>query len=206
MEPTFLLAAVGSLILSVSVHECAHAAVAWRAGDPTARDMGRVTLNPLAHVDPFWSLLLPALFYATAGVAIGAGKPVPINPMQLTRTGYAAAVAAGPLSNLALAIAGGLLLRVSGATAPGMGFAETVLRDFVLMNLGLLVLNFLPLPPLDGSGVVAALFFRQPGLGGPAFVTSGLLLMALLAVGALDAVLGPLLNAFIRVFSAVGLW
>ncbi|MCI0341745.1 MAG: site-2 protease family protein [Planctomycetales bacterium] len=205
-EPAYLLAQLALLIFSVCVHETAHAAVAWWGGDPTARDLGRVTLNPIAHVDPLWSLLVPAVFVASGGHPVGAARPVPINPMLLSRWNYAGAVAAGPLSNVVLALVAGMLLRVLTELGLAAPLPDLLLRELILINVGLAAFNLLPLPPLDGSSVLAAVVFRQPGLGGTAFVTSLVILLTLSAFGILGRVLNPVYSAAIRVFEALGLW
>lgn len=170
------------MILSLSVHEFAHAWVAWRLGDDTAGREGRLTLNPLSHIDAFGTLLVPAVNVLMGGFAlIGWAKPVPVRPERFhrkvtMRTGMILTAAAGPLSNLLLAItaiavaavlvrfapqvlvgsgrelslvSSANLGRLIGAHA-GTGVAQLLQAMFVL-NIGLFIFNFLPLPPLDGS-------------------------------------------------------
>jgi Zn-dependent protease len=149
------------LILSLTVHEFFHAFTAWKLGDDTAARHGRLTLNPLPHIDPIGTLLLPL-----AGVPFGWAKPVPVDVSRVRR-GISMAKAnilissAGPLSNLALAllasIAFGLLARFApGALARGGGAYE-LLVALIMVNVALAVFNLLPIPPLDGSHVAEAL-------------------------------------------------
>ena len=156
------------LIASLSVHECADAWTAWRLGDDTARLMGRMTLNPIAHIDPIGTLLLPLL-----GVPFGWAKPVPVNPLNFTRkihmrTGMMLTALAGPASNMAIA----LLSRSSWACCalpPGPAQSQrraVRLLDFLMqLNVVLAMFNLLPVPPLDGSRIVDRLIpcsLRRP--------------------------------------------
>jgi Zn-dependent protease len=152
------------LILSLSVHECAHAWAAFRLGDDTARLLGRMTINPLAHIDPIGTLVLPML-----GVPFGWAKPVPVNPLRFTRrvsmrTGMMFTALAGPLSNLAIALIGTVLLALVLRFHPfALRTTEAVthlLWTLTGMNVVLAVFNMLPIPPLDGSRVVDALLPR----------------------------------------------
>lgn len=140
-----------ALSLSLTVHEFAHAYAADRLGDPTPRSFGRVTLNPLRHLDPFGTLLL-----LIAG--FGYARPVPINPNNLGRWGVFWATAAGPLSNLMIAIICAGLLTLLPATPTVQIILDRVLR----LNVVLAVFNLLPIPMLDGSRILGALV---PSLG-----------------------------------------
>ena len=149
------------LVLSLTVHEFAHAWSAARLGDDTAARAGRLTLNPLAHIDPIGTILLPLL-----GIPFGWAKPVPINPARFRRsvrmsTGTMITASAGPLSNVALAIlctvAYGLVIRFAPEAAmPGSGSRELLLI-MIQLNVALAVFNMIPVPPLDGSRVVEGL-------------------------------------------------
>jgi Zn-dependent protease len=146
----FVEAAVVILILipSIIVHEVSHGFVADRLGDPTARNAGRLTLNPLPHIDPFGSVLLPAMLALANGPIFGWANPVPVNPGRFTNpTGHMAITAvAGPASNILLATVVARLVFPSLSGIP----AEIVLW-FIYLNLLLAVFNMLPIPPLDGS-------------------------------------------------------
>lgn len=161
LQPTFLL----SILIALSVHEAAHAFTANRLGDPTAREMGRLTLNPIAHLD-----LLGSLLFLLVG--FGWGKPVPVNPRHFHRPKRDSALTAfaGPFSNLALAILSFVILRVAfgeigrfdliAGAASGVDALPLFLRQFLesslFINLALMAFNLLPVAPLDGSKVLEA--------------------------------------------------
>lgn len=146
------------LLLSVVIHEVAHGAMAYRLGDPTAKYEGRLTLNPLKHLDWWGSFLIPLfLFIATSGgFMFGYAKPVPFNPYNLKSQKYGPALVglAGPAANFTLALVFGLAMRF------GLGFIPVSLMELfeiiVILNLVLMVFNLVPIPPLDGSKVLFA--------------------------------------------------
>jgi Zn-dependent protease len=149
------------LLVGFPVHEFAHALAAYRLGDSTAKLMGRLTLNPIAHFDPLGGILLAVTFIGTS-FGFGWAKPTPVNPSNLEggHRGEAIVAAAGPLSNLILAIAAALPLRYLVAN-PDLalqipGIALDVLNLFILINIVLMIFNLLPIPPLDGSKVLFA--------------------------------------------------
>jgi Zn-dependent protease len=149
------------LLIGFPVHEFAHALAAYRLGDSTARFMGRLTLNPVAHFDPLGGILLAVTFIGS-GFGFGWAKPTPVNPSNLEggRYGEAMVAAAGPISNLVLATAAALPLRYLLANpelarqVPSMALQVLIL--FVFINLVLMVFNLFPIPPLDGSKVLFA--------------------------------------------------
>jgi len=143
-------------LFSVIIHEVAHGYTALRHGDPTAKIMGRLTLNPVPHIDPIGSILLPVLlFFSGSGILFGWAKPVPVNPLNFRnyRRGEIAVSASGPLSNLALAAIFALVLRLE---VGGMGLATLAFYG-VRINLFLALFNLIPIPPLDGSHILAML-------------------------------------------------
>ena len=147
------------LFFSTSLHELMHAYVALRLGDDLAHSRGRISLNPLVHIDPFLTVLLPLGMLLLGLQPILAAKPVPINTGRLRGgdTGLALVGLAGPLTNLVIAIFTGLLLRYTSFR----GFSLDLLQGFFDINIALFVFNMIPLPPLDGSRVLYA-FAPEP--------------------------------------------
>lgn len=155
------------LILSLGVHEAAHAWSAWKCGDPTAKDLGRMTLNPIVHVDIWMTIVIPAICILAGAPVFGGAKPVPVNPNRLRKpwTDMAVVALAGPFSNLLLAVLFFALARFFAKTGYYNGASETfglrlddmlprVLYGTSFVNVALFVFNLLPIPPLDGSRVV----------------------------------------------------
>jgi Zn-dependent protease len=143
------------VIFSAIIHEVMHGVAADRLGDPTARLAGRLTLNPIPHLDPIGSILLPLIFaLSPGGFFFGWAKPVPYNPYNLTKAPYwgeAIVAAAGPASNLALALIFGLVVR-----SDIFPLANELWFYIVAINISLMLLNLLPIPPLDGSKILSA--------------------------------------------------
>jgi len=158
MEPSTIFFIV-ILIFSVIIHEISHGYVAEMLGDPTARMAGRLTLNPIPHVDLFGSFILPVLLIVShAGFVFGWAKPVPYNPYNLKdqKWGPAMVAVAGPLSNIFIAIIFGLALRFADILSLPAAFVE-IFFIIVILNIVLAVFNMIPIPPLDGSKVLFAL-------------------------------------------------
>lgn len=143
-----------ALLFSVSLHEMMHAFVAYRLGDDLAHSHGRISLNPLKHVDPFLSIALPGMLLLLGLPPILAAKPVPINTSRLDgeELGLAAVGLAGPLTNLVLATIAALVINLTGVS----GLAQDIFELLVALNVGLFVFNMLPIPPLDGSRLLYA--------------------------------------------------
>lgn len=147
---------IAVLILSVVVHEVSHGFAANFLGDPTARLSGRLTLNPLPHIDPIGSVLVPLLlFFTSTGVMFGWAKPVPVNPFNLRgKFGEAIVAGAGPLSNIGIALVFGLFIRVGADIVPA-SFLQIAIA-VVIINIVLAIFNLVPIPPLDGSKILFA--------------------------------------------------
>jgi Zn-dependent protease len=154
MNLSDLILFIPSLLIAMTVHEASHAYAGYMLGDHTAKLEGRLSLNPLVHIDPIFTVLLPIMMIAAGQPPIMAAKPVPFNPYGLKYGEFGAAIVAiaGPLSNLLLAIIAALALRFANTT----GLYE-ILRFFIGLNVSLAVFNLIPWPPLDGSRVVYAL-------------------------------------------------
>jgi Zn-dependent protease len=216
MTPEFLTAAVGlmTFIFSVIVHENAHGLAAEHFGDPTARALGRITMNPLPHLDPIGSLLLPLAAYLSGIPFLGWAKPVPVNPANLRNpvihNAYVAA--AGPASNLLLALASAILWIAVGLTfkhVPGLAdsaerslfFFNTLFFNMINVNCVLALFNLMPIPPLDGHWILMR--YLPPGPR-EALASIGrwgfLILIALLWSGILWRILGPMLRLVVSVY------
>ncbi len=151
------------VLFAITVHEVAHGWVARQLGDPTAMMLGRLTLNPLKHIDPIGTVLVPILLLMVGGVIFGWAKPVPITVENLRnpKRDMALVAAAGPLSNLAMALGWALLMKVAlviSGSLPALALPLTYMSAAgITINIILLVLNLIPIPPLDGSRVVSGL-------------------------------------------------
>ena len=156
-----LILTISFLVISLGIHEAAHAWVAAMCGDTTARDMGRLTLNPIAHIDPFMTVILPLVLYLTSGFIFGGAKPVPVNAMRLRHPlrDMMFVALAGPASNFLLAIIFALAAKglMFFGGMPREALAVQVMGSAYFLNLILAAFNMLPVPPLDGSRVMAYL-------------------------------------------------
>jgi Zn-dependent protease len=159
MQGSFSIFYFFILIFSIIVHEVAHGLMAEREGDSTARRLGRITLNPIKHIDWFGSIILPAILILTnAGMVVGWAKPVPYNPDNLKRGNKSVALVsiAGIIVNLGIAIVFGLLIRVLLSTGTGTSAIVEIASIIVLLNIVLALFNAIPLAPLDGFRFLSA--------------------------------------------------
>jgi Zn-dependent protease len=166
MNETLLLALamIPALVIAIVFHEVAHGWVALALGDPTAKEQRRLSFNPVRHVDPFGTLILPGLLAITGAPVFGWAKPVPVIKQRLNNPRFSmmAVAAAGPGTNFILAAIGAVLLGLlaRGASLPSdglFGFAIVTLQFFILINIFLALFNLLPIPPFDGSHIVEGL-------------------------------------------------
>lgn len=189
------------LIFSLTIHEYSHAWSAWKFGDPTAKNMGRMTLNPLAHLDLFGTIMM-----VVSQFRFGWAKPVPVNPMNLRNLRVADfwISAAGPISNLLMAFGFGLLFRmVSGGDMLGTQMQIFLLRA-VQINVVLAVFNLLPLFPLDGSHMLRRLLPPDMEVHLDQFDRiSPFLLLFLIISGSLFTIIGPALYPLISLFTGL---
>lgn len=192
MDIIGLLISLGLLLVAMTVHEFAHGATAYLLGDHTAKDSGRLTLNPLAHIDPVGTILLPlVLFFSTNGrFVFGSAKPVPIDYRFLRnpRRDIIWIGLSGPAANFLLALACSLVLRFTPVS--GAGFY--ILKNLIVINVVLGVFNLVPIPPLDGSRVVMGLLPRELSYRYALIEPFGFfIVMGLVFLGALDIFIWP---------------
>ena len=186
------------ILFAVVLHEIAHGWVAWRLGDDTAWQQGRLSLNPLKHIDPIGTILVPLLLLVTVGFVFGWAKPVPINWAHLRhpRRDIVLVAAAGPGANLAMALFWALMLKLAIILPAEM---EWMARPLVYMgtigvfaNIILMVFNLLPLPPLDGGRIATIMLPHPWGMYLSRVEPFGFfIILALLATGVLSAILSP---------------
>lgn len=192
------------ILFAISFHESAHAFAALKFGDTTARDLGRISLNPIRHIDAVGSIILPLLLYFTSGLIFGYAKPTPVQ-LERTRNPRLADVvvsAAGPLSNVFLAVISVIVLFLLRRTSPAPRIQDTIVAPlwyifvaFLKVNVSLGLFNLVPIPPLDGSWVLAAVFGERVRLFFLQFGRFGFVILIVLSyTGVLGRVLIPILR------------
>ena len=197
--PQIIAIAVIPTLFAITVHEVAHGWAAKHLGDPTAERLGRLTLNPFKHIDPVGTVLVPVLLLMVAGVAIGWAKPVPVTWENLRhpKRDMALVAAAGPGANLLMAIAWGVLGKISTLMPDAVGWVAEPLAYMavwgIFINVLLMVFNLLPLPPLDGGRVAVGLLpgpwaWRLSRLEPYGFM----IIIVLMATGVLWFIINPL--------------
>ena len=194
IDPIAVAVGFGVLLISLTIHEAAHAWTADRLGDPTARMLGRVSLNPLVHIDWIGTVLLPLIASLTGAPLIGWAKPVPVNIRNLghPRRDFMIVAAAGPISNLLQAVVAAVLLRLVVGGGMEQPFLFGLLREAVLVNLLLAFFNLIPVPPLDGGNVLMGLL--PPNLAaayGQVRQYGFIILYALMLSGVASAIIIP---------------
>lgn len=168
-SPLYLVIVLVIILISVILHELSHGLVAYLLGDRTAKEAGRLTLNPIKHIDPFMSIMVPVVLYLLNAPVFGGAKPVPINSHNLKwrEWGIALVALAGPLTNFLIALIAFLIAYFSGLLniySNSNDLLQFIFVETIYINLGFMLFNLIPVPPLDGSRVLYALspdFFRN---------------------------------------------
>lgn len=200
------------ILIAITFHEVAHGFIANKLGDPTARMMGRLTLNPIAHIDLFGTIIMPLMLiiFTQGQFVFGYAKPVPINPLNFKnpKRDMAISAAAGPVSNILLAIAS--ILAIKLITLPANILPESVtttvlmpvalmFKTSVIMNIVLAAFNMIPIPPLDGGRVLTGLLpYKQAASLSRIEPFGFIIVMILIATGMANYFVLPLVNLFLR--------
>ena len=201
LPPEVLVLLIPILLFALVFHEFSHGWVAYKLGDPTAKNQGRLTLNPIAHLDPFGSMMI--LF-----VGFGWAKPVPVDSRYLAnpREDMMKIAFAGPASNLFLALIGGVLIRLTGYAGP----LTSMLILFTQINISLAVFNMIPIPPLDGSQIFSGIMIRrnpqlvmQLQMYGPQILMGLILFGMFTGVSVIWAFMSPFVNFFMFLFAGM---
>jgi Zn-dependent protease len=200
------------ILIAITFHEVAHGFVAYRLGDGTAKALGRLTLNPLAHIDPVGTVLMPLLLlvFTNGQFVFGYAKPVPINPYNFKdpKKGMALSAAAGPLTNLLLAVASLLVIRlVLGPASAVLPQAVALplflmLQSSIRLNVILAAFNLMPIPPLDGGRVIAGFLSQRMANSLNRIEPYGMIIVIILIMTGLARIfIVPLVNLFLAILS-----
>lgn len=212
MDITYIVIVIATILLSMTLHEAMHAFMGYWLGDDTAKREGRLTLNPIKHIDPFLTLLLPIMLALIGAPIFGGAKPVPFNPDRVRYEEWGAALVAiaGPLTNLLIAfVAYGIAVLIGQPVDLFSGpqdLTGLIIQTIVFVNLGFFVFNILPIPPLDGSRVLYALapeFIRRIMEVIERFGIIFIFALVLLASSAIGAVMIAMIRFCLDIFRAV---
>lgn len=193
MDIGYIAIVIGVILISMTLHEAMHAFMSYWLGDDTAKLEGRLTLNPIKHIDPFLTILLPVMLAIVQAPIFGGAKPVPFNPNRVRYEEWGAALVAvaGPLTNLLIAFVAFGIYALIGPSQDGL--IGQVLVTAVLVNLGFFIFNSIPIPPLDGSRVLYAL--------APEFVRRGMEAIerfGIFFIFAIVLLLSPMIGKFMQ--------
>jgi Zn-dependent protease len=195
----------GVVLFAISIHESAHAWMAYRFGDPTAKDQGRITLNPIPHIDPIGTIIFPLILAVIGAPVFGWAKPVMVNPYNLRnpRRANVYISAAGPLSNIFTALGGVvlfLILKHIGGFSPGsiQGIKLLIAYIFlylIVINIFLAIFNLIPIPPLDGSGILEGVLKGEALVYYEKIKPYGILILfVIIYAGVLDVIANPIIS------------
>ena len=197
------------VLFAITLHEAAHGWVASKLGDPTARQLGRITMNPIKHIDPIGTVAVPLFLVMLSGFIIGWAKPVPVDPRHFKQPllDMALVALAGPVSNFVMACGWALLITASKGMLADSTTAAHLMRvgqAGMTINIILMVLNLVPVPPLDGGRVVAGVLPKDIALAYMRIEPFGMwIILALLVSGVLGKILWPVVQRFDAIISAI---
>jgi len=197
------------VLFAITLHEAAHGWVANKLGDPTARQLGRITINPIKHIDPMGTIVIPLFLVTLSGFIIGWAKPVPVDPRHFKQPllDMALVALAGPASNFLMACGWALLITLSTTALADTSIAVYLYqmgKAGMTINLILMVLNLMPIPPLDGGRVLAGVLPKQLALSYMRIEPFGMwIILALLVSGVLGKILWPVVLRFDAIISAI---
>lgn len=199
-----------AILMSLTFHELSHAYVSYKLGDPTAKQLGRLTLNPLQHLDPLGTIML--IISSLSGYGFGWAKPVPINPMYYKnrRKGTILVSVAGPLSNLLLAIVFYTIYLIAAQKSATVGIAQlkTLAEFMISINLGLAAFNLLPFPPLDGSKILGGFLppkYYYQMLSVENYISFAFLFIVMVKPSLLNIFLNPLIRGLVTIMDTIAI-